>query len=47
MNTPLVANLIRENKIAQISNYIVSGQKDGIILLNKYIEAPKSKGLIE
>jgi len=47
VNTPAVANLIRENKIAQISNSMVTGQKDGMILLDKYIEALKSKGLIE
>lgn len=47
VNTPAVANLIRENKIAQISNSMVTGQKDGMILMDKYIEALRSKGLIE
>ncbi len=47
VNTPAVANLIRENKIAQISNSMVTGQKDGMILLDKYIEALRAKGLIE
>lgn len=47
VNTPAVANLIRENKIAQISNSMVTGQKDGMILMDKYLEALRSKGLIE
>ncbi len=47
VNTPAVSNLIRENKIAQIGNMMATGQRDGMILMDKYIELLKSKDLIE
>ena len=46
INTPAVANLIRENKIQQIANNMQTGSKDGMITMDKYIEALKAKGLI-
>lgn len=47
INTPAVSNLIRENKIAQIANMMQTGLKDGMITMDKYVEALKSKNLIE
>ena len=46
VNTPGVANLIRENKISQIANMMQTGVKDGMILLDKYKETLLAKGLI-
>lgn len=46
INTPAVANLIRENKIQQIANSMQTGTKDGMITMEKYLELLKSKGLI-
>lgn len=46
INTPAVANLIRENKIQQIANSMQTGSKDGMITMEKYLELLKSKGLI-
>jgi twitching motility protein PilT len=46
INTPAVANLIRENKIQQIANSMQTGTKDGMITMEKYLEFLKSKGLI-
>ena len=47
LNTPAVANLIRENKISQIANMMATGGKDGMILMDKYKEALRIKGLID
>ena len=47
MNTPAIANLIRENKIAQIGNMMQTGSKDGMVTMEKYKEALKDKGLID
>jgi twitching motility protein PilT len=46
INTPAVANLIRENKIQQIANSMQTGTRDGMITMEKYLELLKSKGLI-
>ena len=46
VNTPGIANLIRENKIQQIANMMQTGAKDGMLLLNKHKELLLSKGLI-
>jgi len=47
VNTPAIANLIRENKISQIANMMQTGAKDGMILLDKYKEMLLTKGLID
>jgi twitching motility protein PilT len=47
INTPAIANLIRENKIAQIGNMMQTGSKDGMVTMEKYKEALKDKGLID
>ncbi len=47
VNTPAVANLIREKKIAQIANMMQTGAKEGMILMEKYKEMLLTKGLIE
>lgn len=47
VNTPAVANLIRENKISQISNQMQTSAKDGMVLIEKYKEMLITKGLIE
>ena len=47
VNTPAVANLIRENKISQISNQMQTSAKDGMVLMEKYKEMLITKGLIE
>ncbi len=47
LNTPAIANLIRENKIAQISNMMQTGSKDGMITMEKYKEVLKEKNLID
>lgn len=47
VNTPAIANLIRENKISQIANIMQTSAKDGMILMDKYIEVLQSKNLIE
>lgn len=47
VNTPAISNLIRENKIAQVANIMQTSAKDGMILMDKYIEALQSKNLIE
>jgi len=47
VNTPAVANLIREKKISQIANMMQTGAKDGMMLMEKYKEILLGKGLIE
>lgn len=47
VNTPAISNLIRENKIVQIANMMATGQRDGMVLMDKYIELLKAKDLIE
>lgn len=46
VNTPAVANLIRENNIAQIGSVIQTGAKDGMLSMKNALEALLSKGLI-
>lgn len=47
VNTPAVANLIREKKISQIANMMQTGAKEGMMLMEKYKEILLGKGLIE
>ncbi len=47
LNTPAIANLIRENKIAQIANMMQTGSKDGMVTMEKYKEFLKEKNLID
>jgi twitching motility protein PilT len=47
VNTPAIANLIRENKIPQIANMMQTGSKDGMVTMDKYLEMLKAKNLIE
>ena len=47
VNTPAVANLIREKKISQIANMMQTGAKEGMMLMAKYKEILLGKGLIE
>lgn len=47
VNTPAVANLVREKKISQIANMMQTGAKEGMILMDKYKEMLLNKGLIE
>jgi twitching motility protein PilT len=47
VNTPAVANLIREKKISQIANMMQTGAKEGMMLMDKYKEILLGKGLID
>ncbi len=47
LNTPAIANLIRENKISQIANMMQTGSKDGMVTMEKYKEVLKEKNLID
>jgi twitching motility protein PilT len=47
VNTPAIANLIREKKISQVANMMQTGANDGMVLMNKYKEMLLSKELIE
>ncbi|MBI5731733.1 MAG: PilT/PilU family type 4a pilus ATPase [Candidatus Magasanikbacteria bacterium] len=46
INTPAVANLIRENKIAQIPSLIQTGAKEGMMTLTNDLAALVKEGLI-
>lgn len=46
INTPAVANLIRENKIAQIKTVIQTGAKDGMITIDNCLLDLYKKGMI-
>ncbi len=46
INTPAVANLIRENKIAQIDSVIQTGAKEGMISLQNDMQALVKDGLV-
>lgn len=46
INTPAVANLIRENKIAQIPSVIQTSAKDGMITLANDLDELEKKGII-
>ena len=47
VNTPAVANLIRENKIAQIVSAIQTGAREGMITLEQSLKKLRTKGLID
>lgn len=47
INTPAVANLIRENNIAQLPSVIQTGAKEGMITMDKAIEALYKEELID
>lgn len=47
INTPAVANLIRENKIPQIRTVIETGSKDGMTTIDQDIKRLFKQGLIE
>jgi len=47
INTPAIANLIREDKIAHIPTTIQTGRKEGMILMNDAIKHLFQKGLID
>lgn len=47
VNTPAVANLIREDKVPQITNAMQTGGENGMFTMEKYIEQLTQKGLIE
>ncbi|PIT86345.1 MAG: type IV pili twitching motility protein PilT, partial [Candidatus Magasanikbacteria bacterium CG10_big_fil_rev_8_21_14_0_10_43_6] len=47
INTPAVANLIRENNIAQLPSVIQTGAKQGMIPMDKAIEALYKEELID
>ena len=47
VNTPAVANLIRENKIAQLKSSIQTGKAVGMITLDSELKQLVSEGLID
>ena len=47
VNTPAVANLIREDKIPQITNALQTGAQHGMITMEKYKEMLKKQGIID
>ncbi len=47
INTPAVANLIRENKIAQIKTVIQTSSDDSMITMNQSLEKLIKQGLID
>ena len=47
VNTPATANIIRENKIPQISSVIETGSKEGMICLDKSVKELYKKGRID
>ena len=46
INTPSIKALIRENNIHQIDNYILSGQKDGMMRMDDSLFSLYSDNLI-
>ena len=46
VNTPAVANLIRENNIAQIQSAIQTGAKEGMVTMENSLKALVKEGLI-
>jgi len=46
VNTPAVANLIKENNINQIKSAIQTGVKDGMITMEKVLENFVDQGII-
>ncbi|MDA8632100.1 ATPase, T2SS/T4P/T4SS family, partial [Litoricolaceae bacterium] len=47
VNTPAVANLIREDKIPQITNALQTGAQHGMITMEKYMEMLTKQGIID
>jgi len=47
INTPAVANLIKENNIAQIKSAIQTGGKDGMITMENSLKQLEKEGLID
>ena len=47
INNPAVANLIRENKVAQIKNVIQTGAKEGMITMDNSLADLLKKGFID
>ena len=47
VNTPAIANLIRESKVPQITNAMQTGADQGMFTMEKYIEHLTNKNLIE
>jgi len=47
INTPSVANLIKENNIAQIKSAIQTGAKDGMITMENSLKQLEKEGLID
>lgn len=47
VNTPAIANLIRENKIEQISSVLQTGRTEGMVTLDRAVAALVSDGIIE
>ena len=46
INTPAVANLIRENNVAQISSAMQTGARDGMITMENSLKELFKQGLI-
>jgi twitching motility protein PilT len=47
VNTPAVANLIREDKVPQITNALQTGAQHGMITMEKYVEMLQKQGIID
>lgn len=47
VNTPAIANLIKENNIAQIRSAIQTGAKDGMVTMERSLEQLMKDGLID
>lgn len=47
VNTPAIANLIREGKISQISSMMQTGRREGMITMNSSLKKLFQKGLID
>lgn len=46
INTQAIATLIKRNQMSQINSAIQTGQKDGMVTMNKYIDRLHQKGII-
>lgn len=46
VNTPAIANLIRENAVAQIPSSMQTGARDGMVTMKQSLEAANKAGLI-
>ncbi|PIR76130.1 MAG: type IV pili twitching motility protein PilT [Candidatus Magasanikbacteria bacterium CG10_big_fil_rev_8_21_14_0_10_42_10] len=47
VNTPAVSNLIRENNIAQIASVLQTNAKEGMLSMQRAVEALEKEGLID